>query len=72
MDYDKLSGDRLGEPSAGIRARIESARQTQRQRFAGAVGGANGNVSLLCNAEMPAQPAQAQVWARRRCVSSAG
>jgi len=52
VDYDKLSGDRLGEPSADIRARIERARETQRQRFAGAVGGADGKVSLLCNADM--------------------
>jgi len=52
VDYDKLSGDRLGEPSADIRARIERAREIERQRFAGAVGGADGNVSLLCNADM--------------------
>ena len=73
VDYEKLSGDRLGEPSADIRARIERARETQRQRFAGAVGGrpqvpkghaehmqsTDGNVSLLCNAEMPALAPQA-------------
>ena len=35
-------------------ARIERAREIERQRFADAVGGADGNVSLLCNAEMPA------------------
>jgi len=52
VNYDKLSDDRLGEPSADIRARIEGAREIQRQRFAGAVGGANGKVSLLCNADM--------------------
>ena len=62
----KLSGDRLGESSADIRARIEKAREAQRQRFAGAVGGrpqvpkghaehmqsTDGNVSLLCNGDM--------------------
>jgi magnesium chelatase family protein len=52
VDYEKLTDDRLGEPSADIRARIEKARQTQRQRFEGAVGGADGNVPLLCNADM--------------------
>jgi magnesium chelatase family protein len=52
VDYEKLTDDRLGEPSANIRARIEKARQVQRQRFEGAVGGANGNVPLLCNADM--------------------
>jgi magnesium chelatase family protein len=59
VDYDKLTDDRLGEPSANIRARVEKARQIQRQRFAGAVGGANGNVPLLCNADMgPAEVRQ--------------
>jgi magnesium chelatase family protein len=52
VEYDKLTDDRLGEPSADIRARIEKAREIQRQRFEGAVGGANGNVPLLCNADM--------------------
>jgi magnesium chelatase family protein len=52
VDYEKLTDDRLGEPSANIRARIEKARQVQRQRFEGAVGGADGNVPLLCNADM--------------------
>lgn len=44
VDYDKLTDHRLGEPSAGIRARVESAREVQRRRFAG--------TSLLCNADM--------------------
>ena len=67
----KLTDERLGEESANIRARIEKAREIQRQRFAGRMGGANGNVPLLCNAEMPALLAQAQVWARRRCANIA-
>ena len=52
VEYDKLSDDRLGEPSADIRARVEKAREAQRQRFAGRLGGAEGNVPLLCNADM--------------------
>jgi len=48
----KLADDRLGEPSADIRARVEKAREAQRQRFAGRLGGAEGNVPLLCNADM--------------------
>ena len=44
VDYDKLTDDRLGERSASIRARVEAARQEQRQRFAG--------TELLCNADM--------------------
>jgi magnesium chelatase family protein len=38
VDYEKLSGDRLGESSADIRARVESARARQRVRFADAAG----------------------------------
>ncbi len=33
VDYQKLSSDRLGESSAEIRARVESARERQRVRF---------------------------------------
>jgi len=34
VEYDKLSDDRLGEPSAKIRQRVEQARELQRTRFA--------------------------------------
>jgi magnesium chelatase family protein len=44
VEYDKLTDDRLGEPSAAIRRRVERARETQRQRFDG--------TSLTCNADM--------------------
>ena len=44
VEYEKLSDDRLGEPSAAIRARVEAARERQRQRFAG--------THLLSNADM--------------------
>jgi len=46
VDYDKLSSDRLGEPSARIRARVrvEAARDIQRQRFE--------RTKLACNADM--------------------
>ncbi len=37
VEFEKLSDQRLGEPSATIQARVETARQIQRQRFA-AVG----------------------------------
>ncbi|RLC74016.1 MAG: magnesium chelatase [Chloroflexi bacterium] len=51
VEYDKLSSDRLGEPSARIRARVERARERQRQRFAG--------TKLACNADMgPAEVRQ--------------
>jgi magnesium chelatase family protein len=33
VDYDKLTDDRRGEPSAVIRERVEDARERQRARF---------------------------------------
>ncbi len=44
VDYDKLSSDRLGEPSAAIRARVEAARQRQRERLTG--------TNIACNADL--------------------
>ncbi len=35
VEYQKLTDDRLGEPSAAIRARVEQARNRQARRFAG-------------------------------------
>jgi len=54
VKYDKLADDRLGEPSADVRARVEAARERQRQRFAG--------THLTCNADM--QPADVRVHCR--------
>jgi magnesium chelatase family protein len=34
VEYEKLSDQRLGEPSECVRARVEAARQIQRERFA--------------------------------------
>jgi magnesium chelatase family protein len=50
VDYEKLSDDRLGEPSANVQARVEEARERQRLRF----GETNGIIA--CNADM--RPAQ--------------
>ena len=44
VDYDKLSSDRLGEPSATIRQRAQSARKLQLERFSG--------LGIICNADM--------------------
>ena len=33
VDYEKLSDDRLGEPSMNVQARVEAARERQRTRF---------------------------------------
>ena len=54
VEYEKLSDSRLGEPSEAIQARVEAARQIQRQRFG--PNGVNSNSSLdnemACNADM--------------------
>ena len=34
VDYEKLSGDRLGETSESIRTRVQTARDIQNRRFA--------------------------------------
>jgi predicted ATPase with chaperone activity len=47
VDYEKLSSDRLGEPSGTVRARVEAASERQRARLA--------STSLTCNADR-AQP----------------
>ncbi|PKN93580.1 MAG: magnesium chelatase [Chloroflexi bacterium HGW-Chloroflexi-6] len=44
VNYEKLSSDRLGEPSAAIRERVQVARQRQLERFSG--------TSVICNADM--------------------
>ncbi|MDD2695309.1 MAG: YifB family Mg chelatase-like AAA ATPase [Anaerolineales bacterium] len=44
VEYDKLSDDRLGEPSDVIQKRVEAARQRQRQRLDGS--------GVSCNADM--------------------
>jgi magnesium chelatase family protein len=47
VDYEKLSGDRVGETSASIRARVQVARDIQTRRFA-----KNGPSDIVCNADM--------------------
>jgi magnesium chelatase family protein len=55
VEYEKLSDQRLGEPSAAIRARVEAARQRQRERFARIASGQ----AVSCNADMrPAEVRQ--------------
>jgi magnesium chelatase family protein len=44
VNYEKLSGQRLGEPSHAVRERVAAARQVQARRFKG--------TRLLTNADM--------------------
>jgi magnesium chelatase family protein len=45
VDYEKLSDDRLGEPTTNVQERVETARERQRLRF-------EGNDTVACNADM--------------------
>jgi magnesium chelatase family protein len=54
VEYEKLTDDRLGEPSEQIRNRVEQAREHQRKRFAG--------TKLLCNGDMG--PAEVREFCR--------
>ena len=46
VDYEKLSGDRLGETSESIRKRVQAARDIQQLRFT------NYQSDIICNADM--------------------
>ena len=45
VDYEKLSGNKLGESSETIRKRVQTARDIQNKRFAGIP-------EVICNADM--------------------
>ncbi len=62
MDYDKLAGDRLGEPSLAVSERIERALELPEARFAGRAGGPSGTCRCCAT----------PTWARRKCASIAG
>jgi magnesium chelatase family protein len=47
VDYEKLSGDRVGETSKSIRGRVQAARDIQQKRFL-----QNGSSDIICNADM--------------------
>jgi len=46
VDYETLSGDRVGETSKSIRARVQAARDIQTKRFS------NDSSDIVCNADM--------------------
>jgi magnesium chelatase family protein len=53
VDYDKLTAERLGEPSQAIQTRVEAARERQRERFEGTPLSSNadmgpGEVRKIC------------------------
>ena len=44
VDYQKLRDMNPGEPSTAVRARVETARERQRQRFTGTAIASNGDM----------------------------
>ncbi len=54
VDFEKLSSDRVGEPSESVRERVDRAREKQRERFA--------ETDLVCNADMG--PAEVRKYCR--------
>jgi magnesium chelatase family protein len=55
VDYEKLSGDRVGESSECIRARVQAARNIQQARFTNPKSLFSNNGSstdIVCNADM--------------------
>ena len=46
VDFEKLSDNRRGESSEDIRARVETAREMQRQRFSGLENGVMTNADM--------------------------
>jgi len=47
VDCEKLSGDRMGESSVSIRARVQAVRDIQQKRFSNSA--ASG---IICNADI--------------------
>jgi magnesium chelatase family protein len=54
VDYEKLSGDRMGESSKSIRARVQAARNIQQARFINPDSRISNNKSsnIISNADM--------------------
>ena len=52
VDYEKLSGDRMGEPSECIRARVQAARNIQTKRYSSIRTLSTELSSIVCNADM--------------------
>jgi magnesium chelatase family protein len=54
VDYEKLSDDRLGEPSANVQARVKAARERQRMRFGASTSQLKEKTApkIACNVDM--------------------
>ena len=52
VDYEKLSGDRVGETSEAIRKRVQAARNVQLKRFTNHQSTNSQITDVVCNADM--------------------
>jgi magnesium chelatase family protein len=62
VDYEKLSDDRFGEPSSEVQARVESARELQRQRFHNSEGERNSKKSRQISSNSDMHPAEIRTY----------
>jgi len=60
VEYEKLSSERLGEPSAAVRERVEAARDRQRVRFEALRRPGSSHADITCNADM--RPAEVRKY----------
>jgi len=60
VEYEKLSSERLGEPSAAVRERVEAARDQQRVRFETLRRQESSHSGITCNADM--RPAEVRKY----------
>ena len=52
VDYEKLSGNKLGESSESIRKRVQTARDIQTQRYSSIRNSNIESSNIVCNADM--------------------
>jgi len=62
VEYEKLSDNRLGEPSMDIQSRVEAARQKQRERFVRVESHPSEPEAPACNADM--RPAEVRKFCK--------
>ena len=61
MPYEKLTGERVGESSSAVSARVQAARERQHTRFA-SHDAVVPNAHIVCNADMA--PADVRVFCK--------
>ena len=52
VDYEKLSGNKLGESSEAIRQRVQAARDIQTKRYSSVRNSNTESSAIICNADM--------------------